>query len=217
MSTPIDIFSLHIIEVKKLNDIFQHSSRVLTPGIDINGLLRAELVFAVSALDQYIHSVVLSQAIDILKNNKTSSPSFSKLVLGLDSVNTLLNNDGSIDVFAIIEQELQQNLSWKSFQHPDKISEALKIICEKKIWDEVSALMGEQTSAIREQLRLIVKRRDSIAHEADFDIVNQSQYPIDHATTKTSVNFIISIVYMIDSIVFDYAYDDVQTRHNFLT
>ena len=44
MNTPIDNFNLHILELKKLDDIFKYNARLLTAGIDISGLLRAEIV-----------------------------------------------------------------------------------------------------------------------------------------------------------------------------
>ena len=56
MTLPIDNFNLHIKEIKKLHEIFSYTSNISTKEIDISGILRAEIVFAVSALDQYIHS-----------------------------------------------------------------------------------------------------------------------------------------------------------------
>lgn len=216
MNKPLDNFNLHIIEFKKLDDVYKYNKKVLTEGIDISGLLRAEIVFAVSALDQYVHSVVLFQVIDFPKTGKPGSKSFSKLLLGLDSVQIILNNDETTDVFPLIEQQLKQNLGWRSFQQPDKIAEALKIVCDKKIWDEVSSLTGKDAKLLKEQLQLIVKRRDSIAHEADFDIVNQCQYPINRKETIVALNFIISLVYMIDAVVFDYAYNESITNEKLM-
>lgn len=217
MNTPIDNFNLHILELKKLDDIFKYNSQLFTEGIDISGLLRAEIVFIVSALDQFIHSILIYKTMDILKNGKSHSSSFYKLTIGLNSVNLLLNNADAIDIFSIIEKEIRTNLGWKSFQQPDKIAEALKIICDKKIWDEVSSVLGISPQLLKEQLKLIVKRRDSIAHEADFDLVNQCQYTIERSSTKDSVNFIISLVYAIDSIVFGYTYDESNVKQYLIT
>ena len=217
MSKPIDNFHLQIIEVKKLNDIFQYSQHVLTTGIDISGILRAQIVFSVSALDNYVHNIVLFGVASILRNKKPLPISFGKLTLGLDSVNMLMNDSEVIDTYALIEEKIKHNLSWKSFQHPDKIAEALRIICDKKIWNELENMMKIPAKSIKEQLQLIVKRRDSIAHEADFDIVNQCQYTINSGDVKTAVNFIISLVYMIDSIVLNYTYDGNKAHQEFIT
>lgn len=208
MSKPIEQFKLNILEVRKLHDIYNFNSKVLSNGIDIDGLLRAQLVFVVSALDQYIHQVVIAGMKNILMERITSPVSFSKLLLGLDSVNLLLNVHDIADMLPIIEKDIGIKLGWKSFQQPDKISEALKMVCDKNIWQDISLLMNTSVKDIKEQLNLIVKRRDSIAHEADLDIVNQCQYPIDDHITKEAVNFIITVVFMIDSIVFDYIYLD---------
>lgn len=216
MNKPIDDFCLQVKEVKKLNDIYKYNERVLARGIDISGVLRAQIVFVVSALDHYIHNVILYEALNILKNNKPHSPSFGKLTLGFNSVALLINNDVATDFLVLVEQEIKHNLGWKSFQQPDKIAEALQIICEKKIWNEVAPLMGKSSNDIKEQLKLIVKRRDSIAHEADFDIVNQCQYSINSIDVSNAVNFIISLVFIIDSVVFCYAYDNTMAHKEFI-
>jgi len=212
MSKPIDQFMLNILEVKKLNDLYTFNLQTLSSGIDINGLLRTQLVFVVSALDQYIHQVVITEVKNILILRTLSPISFSKLLIGLDSLNLLLDTLDINDMLPIIEKDISIKLGWKSFQQPDKINEALRMVCDCNIWDGVSALLHRTNKEIKEQLSLIVKRRDCIAHEADFDIANQCQYPINEQMTKEAVNFIITIVFMIDSIVFKYAYSNVVVQ-----
>lgn len=217
MNTPLDNFNLNILEIMKLDDIFNYNSQQFVEGIDITGLLRAEIVFVVSALDHFIHSIIISESMNVLRCGKHHQKSFNKVTIGLDSVNVIINNHDQTDVLLIIENEIRTTLGWKSFQHPDKIAEALRIICDKRIWDEVSGIMGRPTSDLKEELKLIVKRRDSIVHEADFDLVHQCQYPINRDTTKKSVNFVISLVYAIDSIVFGYVYNQETVNQHLIT
>lgn len=44
-----------------------------------------------------------------------------------------------------LEDEIRERLSFKSFQQPDKISDAIRCICDKKLWDEVSQQIGKPT------------------------------------------------------------------------
>lgn len=215
MIKPIEQFKLHISEIKKMRDLYKYNLHILSPGIDIDGVLRSEIVFIVSALDQYIHQVILDRMVDIILNNRSNPSSFCKLLLGLDSLNNILStlNTGSItDVVPFIEQDIKIKLSWRSFQQPDKINEALKMINDKNIWKEVSTLYGMTVNDIKERLSVIVKRRDCIAHEADFDPVNNCQYPISPSVTKEAVNFIIDIVFIMDSIIFNYTYNSTITN-----
>lgn len=212
MIKPIEQFKLHISEIKKMRDLYNFNSQILSPGIDIDGVLRSEIVFIVSALDQYIHQMILDRMIDIILNNRSNPSSFCKLLLGLDSLNNILNivNTGNMtDIVPFIEQDIKIKLSWRSFQQPDKINEALKMINDKNIWKEVSTLYGMAVNDIKERLSVIVKRRDCIAHEADFDPVNNCQYSISPSITKEAVNFIIDIVFIMDSIIFNYTYNSV--------
>ena len=56
-----------------------------------------------------------------------------------------------------------------SFQHPDKIAEAIRFISSKRLWEEVGIELGIPSQDAKLQLELIVDRRNKIAHEADMD------------------------------------------------
>ena len=207
---PIEQFKQNIREIQKIHDIYKFNKQQFVQGIDTDGLLRMEIVMAVSALDQYVHQIVVVKAIDILKNSRQLPANFSKLLIGCDSISNVLQSTQLSDALVFIENDIRVKLGWKSFQQPDKINEALKYISNCSIWNEVALLMSRNVTDIKNQLSLIVKRRDSIAHEADYDIVNYCQYPISDNICIIAVNFIIEVVFMIDSIIEGYVYSNTN-------
>lgn len=201
MTKPIDVFNKNIKEVHKLNDTFRYFNSLLSNGIDINGLLRAQIVFAVSALDHYIHEKIIYEIRQILINNKPIPKSFSKLQVGMNSVASTINQSSVDDIIPVIENDLRNKLGWKSFQHPEKLTEGLKMVYDLDFWDSVSQLMARPVKDLKVELGLIVKRRDSIAHEADYDPINCEQYSIDESLVEDSVSFINQFVNTLDTVL----------------
>ena len=95
-----------------------------------------------------------------------------------------------------LENEIRETLSFKSFQQPDKIADAIRLISDKKLWDEVSAKIGKPTKEIKQQLILIVDRRNKIAHEADIDPTFNigNRWNIDEFLVNDAVDFIEQVV-----------------------
>jgi cellulose biosynthesis protein BcsQ len=89
----------------------------------------------------------------------TETSKFSKFPISLGTLRKALNEVSSNDY--LLENEIQEYHSYRSFQRPDKIAEAIRLISDKKLWEEVSVEMGSSTQLIKEQLCKIIERRDS--------------------------------------------------------
>ena len=102
-----------------------------------------------------------------------------------------------------LEDEIRESLSFKSFQQPDKIADATRYICDKKLWDEVSQKIGKPTRDIKNQLISIVDRRNKIVHEADIDPTLNlgNRWPIDATSVTGVVDFLEKIVESIHQIL----------------
>jgi RiboL-PSP-HEPN len=82
-----------------------------------------------------------------------------------------------------------------NFQHPDKISDAIRLVTAIKLWPQVAAALGSDAKSVKAQLTVIVDRRNKIAHEADMDPTNPGiQWPISGALVKNALNFIDHVV-----------------------
>lgn len=114
--------------------------------------------------------------------------------------NTILNR---LNNNSWLEAEIRGSLSYKSFQDPDKIADAIRLISDKKLWDEVANKMGRTTKDIKQQLNFIVDRRNKIAHEADIDpsFGLGNRWPIDELMVNDAVDFIEQVVESIHQIL----------------
>ncbi|MCT7984079.1 HEPN domain-containing protein [Laspinema sp. A4] len=113
------------------------------------------------------------------------------------SIQNQLNNT------AWLEDEIRERLGYQSFQHPDKIADAIRLISDKKLWEEVANQMGKLQKDIKQELRAIVDRRNQIAHEADIDPTYGigSRRNIDSVSVAEAVDFIEEIIETIHQIL----------------
>jgi hypothetical protein len=68
-----------------------------------------------------------------------------------------------------LETEIRTRLGLQSFQKPDQIADAVRLFSSVELWKELGAQLGEDPHDLKVQLKLIVDRRNKIAHEADID------------------------------------------------
>jgi hypothetical protein len=116
-----------------------------------------------------------------------------------NSMNSKLSN------IAWLEREIRDRHSYQSFQQPDKIAEAIRLISDKKLWEEVAHKMGKPNRAkeIKQELSSIVDRRNKIAHEADIDPSYNigNRWPIDEIQVDSLINFIQQVVESIHQVI----------------
>jgi len=102
-----------------------------------------------------------------------------------------------------LEDEIRERLGYQSFQQPDKIADAIRLISDKKLWDEVAMKLGISAKDVKQQLSAIVDRRNKIAHEADIDPTFGigSRWYIDEILVNDAVNFIEQVVESIHQVL----------------
>jgi hypothetical protein len=59
-----------------------------------------------------------------------------------------------------------------SFQQPDKIADAIRLISSIELWNLVAIELGMSSADVKTGLKIIIDRRNTIAHEADMDPTN---------------------------------------------
>jgi hypothetical protein len=109
--------------------------------------------------------------------------------------NSILNR---INNTSWLEDEIRERLGYQSFQQPDKIADAIRLISEKKLWEEVSIQLGKPQKDIKQQLSAIVDRRNKIAHEADGI---GSRWNIDEVLVNDAVDFLEKVVESIHQVL----------------
>jgi hypothetical protein len=188
MQSAIDLFRSNINYVHNLGAIYNFFKSQTTQALDISDILRAELVLAVSALDHYIHELVRIGMLEIYKGNRKTTDSYLRFNISLESAILGIGMPGNEQW---LENEIRIKHSWRSFQNADKIADAVRIVSDIILWDEVSKIMGITPRDIKIRLNLIVSRRDKIAHEADIDpTFFGTRWPIDENMVEESIKFI---------------------------
>lgn len=201
MQSAIDLFRISITRVRDLMAVHNSLKAQASSVLDLSDMLRAALVLAVSAFDYYIHEVVRIGMLEIHRGQRPEPPAFSRFQISLGSARAGINAGQNIDSW--LEDEIRQRHSYKSFQQPEAIADAIRLICDKKLWEEVSTNMGSPAKDIKQQLLLIVDRRNKIAHEADIDptLSLGNRWPIDELLVNEAVDFIEQVVESIHNIL----------------
>ena len=80
----------------------------------------------------------------------------------LDAINALRNDSW-------LEDQIRTRHSYRSFQDPDNIAEAIRLVSDVQLWEAIASELNTTSRDARTQLRSIVDRRNQIAHESDVD------------------------------------------------
>ena len=215
MQAALEQVRTNLVRVRNLGSIVDALDSQTTAVLDLSDILRAELVLAVSALDQFVHEVVRLGMLDAYEGRRLRTNAFLRFQVSLEGAQVSLegaqvslegalrgidsNNAGNS---YWLDDQIRTRNAYRSFQSPDNIADAVRLVSEVQLWNEVAKRMGTPSDEVRNRLRLIVDRRNQIAHEAD---VNPSPYeelwPIDRQIVTESVDFIERVVESMYSVI----------------
>lgn len=162
-------------------------SAQVTDAINVDDLLRASIVQGVSAFDHFIHEEVRARMLQTQEGYHPVATAFEKFRVSLGSVKKAMTSSDP----EWLEEEIRHQHGHLSFQMPDKVADALRLVTDVPLWKEISAHLNSKPESIKRQLKLIVDRRNKIAHEADTDPTPpRVRYRIDYEMTKGSLDFL---------------------------
>jgi hypothetical protein len=185
--------------VRGLGVLHGYLQGALTSAVDTTDLLRAELVLGVSALDYYVHEVTRLGIQESHVGQRTRTDAFSRFNVSMASV-----YEGLADPTQTgwLDDAVRERLGWQSFQHPDKIADALRLVTEVRLWDAVATRLGVAADSVKQTLALIVDRRNKIAHEADADpSYPGARWPIDPTMVNNALGFLDSVAEAINAVI----------------
>jgi len=167
----------------------------LTSIIDTSDLLRFSLVQGVSAFDHYVHEEVRTRMIQTQQGLHPRAAGFERFKVPLSSVGAAL-----ADRPDWLAAEVLQQHAFLSFQQPDKVADAFRLVTDQTLWDEVGRQLRRPAKDVKLQLKLIVDRRNKIVHEADVDPTRpRTRYAISASQVGTSLDFLEDLVRAIDA------------------
>lgn len=187
MQEAIESFRESISRAEHLGGIYKAFSGLTTAAIDASDLLRAQVVLAVSALDYYVHEVTVQEMLEIFEERRPSTQAFQKYRISIDTMIGIMSTRSS----SWFEAEIRERHSFLSFQQPDKIADAVRLFSDVKLWQEVASKMSRPERSVKDELKLIVERRNKIAHEADLDpSYPGTRWPIKASDVEQSLKFL---------------------------
>ncbi|MDP1772270.1 MAG: HEPN domain-containing protein [Methylobacter sp.] len=187
MLTAIEAFRTSILRVVQLGGLHDAILSLTTKALDPSDILRAQIVLGVSALDYYIHEITVLGMVEVFNGRRPATAAFRKYRISMDSVIASTTNTGN----GWFESDVRERHSFSTFQQPDKIADAIRHFSEVKLWMEVGKIMVIPEIDIKTRLKLIVDRRNKIAHEADLDPSYPGVYwPITKHDVDGSLQFI---------------------------
>lgn len=164
----------------------------VTSAMDVSDLYRAALVHGVSALDHFVHEEVRVRMLALSGLDSAEWPDgFKRFRVSMSSVDASTNQPGAV----WLDEEIRAQHGHLSFQHPAKIADAFRKTTNEAFWPTVAGHLGLPVAGAKNRLKLIVDRRNKIAHEADMDPTPpKSRYSISAADVRDSLDFLESIV-----------------------
>jgi hypothetical protein len=147
----------------------------VTPALNTDELLRSEYVARISALDLYIHELVLEKMLDIFNASRPPTAAYNKHLVSNALILQLLTASNPFLRSSYFELDVRDRHSIKTFQDPDKVADAIRLISPIELWKSVAGVwypddnVDDKAKDIKKELSLIVDRRNKIAHEGDVE------------------------------------------------
>ena len=167
----------HFLEnIGRAQDIISYGNVLhgLTNGsIDCSDLYRAGLVQAVSALDSYVHGVILDEMVEILMNRSNSSVKPKNIGLSIVAAQTMLSCNDTSQQENLARGFIAERLSYETYQKSEDIARAFSQIGIRNLW---KSAFNKNIESVTTTLNLIVQRRNRIVHQCDRDISNPGNF-----------------------------------------
>ncbi len=199
MHSTLQQFRTNVLRARDLGKLAVAVTQLTTPAIDVSDMWRAQIVLGVSALDYLIHELTRIGIIEISKGSRPKTDSFSRYQVPLDAVEHGFTGHPH-ELW--LGEAVRDKHSWLSFQHPDKIADAIRLISPIKLWEEVGKELTMPAQDVKRRLELIVDRRNKIAHEADMEPTNPGfRWPVSDTMANDALDFIERVAEAIFKVV----------------
>lgn len=161
MHSAASLFEKNIESAEHCLTLFDAISKLAPKGIDLDWILRASVVFVVSALDTYFHDKVKYR---VGKYSLEDLPkALAKFEIRISDISTWERAERKGNV---LRNWVTDHFSTKPLQSPQRIAEALKFAGIEDVWREIEKDDGERRELIG-RFDALIRRRNQIAHEGD--------------------------------------------------
>lgn len=188
------LFDMNIQSAVDCLDLFDGLSK-LKVSMNLDWLLRASVVFIVSAIDTFFHDKVKYRVGRFSLNDLP--PQLASFQVPIRELTVWEEADRKGNV---LRNWVTEHLSTRPLQSKKAIIDALKLAGIDAVWDTIEPNKTNQT-ALLNQFNQLVKRRNQIAHEGDREQSRRSGKklrPIKRDEVKSHIDFAIDLVAKIE-------------------
>lgn len=207
--TPLNHFESVWNRCAQLSALHGYLAQRVSPILQPDELLRAEWVARVSALDLYVHELVAQRMLEIFEARRSPSPAYLRFQVSNETLNRIRSATTDTEASAAFDLEIRNHLSCITFQDPEKIADGIRLCSQVELWNEIALRCGATLTTkntiakdLKQQLSLVVRRRNGIAHEGDLQpSIPREPLPVSRADLTVVENLIEKLVRAIDMIV----------------
>ena len=158
--TAKSLFDLNMQSSEELLRLYDGITTLRT-GLEVSWLLRATIVFSISAFDAYFHDKIKYRAGHF--KLPQLPPALARFEVPLSG---LTKWDAAKRKGNAIRNWITEYYSVIPLQRPDEITKALKLVGIEKFWPTIEPDDAARKTLLNE-LALLTRRRNQIAHEGD--------------------------------------------------
>jgi hypothetical protein len=207
--TPLQHFEAVWSRCAQLSALHAYLARNVAGIMQPDELLRAEWVARVSALDLYVHELVAQLMVDTFEGRRPASPAYMKFQISNETLDRIRAAATTAQAGAAFDFAVRDQLSYVTFQDPDKIADGVRRCTDIELWNEVALKLGatpatkvEKAKSLKKELSILIQRRNRIAHEGDLQPSPlREPWPISQADLAFVKEQIEKIVRAIDAVV----------------
>jgi hypothetical protein len=188
MNSAVEAYKENLRRARDLIALADSIAGLTTNAVDVSDCYRAALVQGVSALDHFVHQVVRIGMKEVHTNTRAPTESYLSFKLPMRAARLAVTDPSDTQW---LDEVVRDAHSWLSFQQPDKIADAIRLISPVALWDRLAAELNVAKPDLKAELIIVVDRRNKIAHEADIDPTNPpARWPIDAPMVQAALDFL---------------------------
>ncbi|WP_147378856.1 hypothetical protein [Mycobacteroides abscessus] len=196
----LDLFERSLTRARDMMGLASSLTNTTSAAMDVSDIHRAAFVQGVSAFDTFIHEEVRVRILNIFASGITMPKALRKFKVTLSSSRVALTNSGlSTASVSWLETEIREQHALLSFQKPDKVADAMRLVSDTQLWSALATQLGQQPvgreagdQILKRRLTLIADRRNTIVHQSDIDPTppGDELYPMTQATVEEALDFL---------------------------
>ena len=171
-------------------------SKLNPKGVDLTWILRAGVVFVVSALDTYFHDKIKYRVGKYSLQNLP--PALGKFEIPVSKIAAWEQAERKGNV---LRNWVTDFLATRPLQAPDRIAEAMKFAAIDGLWATIEPDNASRKQLL-DQLNALIKRRNQIAHEGDREQSRKSGKKVRKVTREyvsESIKFATGLVAKVET------------------